>query len=616
MRRHISASLFPLRANQFMRALAVAFVLLITGAVELQARTVTASWDANTDGVTTGYIVYYGTSSGGYSSQIDVGRSTTYQLNLASGTTYFFVVKAYNALGELGPASTEASITLMNAAPVLTNPGTLSTLVNRPVSVQLVASDPDSDPLTYLATGLPAGASLNSSTGLISGTTTLTSGGSYSVTARASDGNLQASQTFTWQVPAPTVSASASSVTPGATITATVGNGPAMAGDWVGLYRSGDPNTSSIDWKYLNGLRTLPTSGATTAALSFTMPTTAGTYQLRFFANNVYTLLATAPVTVAGSTSPATIVPSTTSGAPGATVTATVANGPGNTADWIGLYSVGAADSTYVDYKYLNGLKTVPTSGVTSASVTFTMPTTPGTYQFRFFANNVFTLLATGATITVSGTAPPPPPPPTGASITVSTTSVATGAPVTATIANGPANTGDWVGLYMVGAPDASYVDYRFLNGLKTLPASGLSSATLTFTMPTVPGTYQFRFFANNVFTLLATSATITVGGGGGGAPTVTASATSVARGGTVNAIVANGPANPADWVGLYLVGASDGQYVDYKFLNGTKIVPSTGVSSATISFTVPTTPGTYELRFYANNLYTLLARSVKITVP
>ena len=38
------------------------------------------------------------------------------------------------------------------------------------------------------------------------------------------------------------------------------------------------------------------------------------------------------------------------------------------------------------------------------------------------------------------------------------------------------------------------------------------------------------------------------------------------------------------------------------------RIIPNNGLPSATIPFTVPTTPGTYELRFYANNLYTLLA--------
>ena len=67
---------------------------------------------------------------------------------------------------------------------------------------------------------------------------------------------------------------------------------------------------------------------------------------------------------------------------------------------WVGLYATGAADSTYVDWKYLNGTHTRPASGVTGAAVAFTMPATPGTYNVRFFLNDSWTKLATSTTIT------------------------------------------------------------------------------------------------------------------------------------------------------------------------------------------------------------------------
>ena len=66
--------------------------------------------------------------------------------------------------------------------------------------MQLVASDPDGNPLTYSATPLPASLSVNPSSGLISGTLTFTSAGTYTVTATASDGALSNSKTFTWTV--------------------------------------------------------------------------------------------------------------------------------------------------------------------------------------------------------------------------------------------------------------------------------------------------------------------------------------------------------------------------------------------------------------------------------
>src|SRR5439155_773253 len=54
------------------------------------------------------------------------------------------------------------------------------------------------------------------------------------------------------------------------------------------------------------------------------------------------------------------------------------------------------------------------------------------------------------------------------------------------------------------------YSDWKFLNGLRTAPATGLTAATLTFAMPSTPGAYTLRFFSNNTYTLL-TTANVTV---------------------------------------------------------------------------------------------------------
>ncbi len=87
-----------------------------------------------------------------------------------------------------------------NTPPSLNSPGPQNGAVGDAVSLTLNASDPDSsDTLSFSASGLPAGLSLNAGSGVISGV--LTTEGSFSVTASVSDGtNPAVSQTFTWTV--------------------------------------------------------------------------------------------------------------------------------------------------------------------------------------------------------------------------------------------------------------------------------------------------------------------------------------------------------------------------------------------------------------------------------
>ncbi|WP_455771716.1 putative Ig domain-containing protein [Streptomyces lavendulae] len=82
----------------------------------------------------------------------------------------------------------------------VTNPGSQSTTVNTASSLQIQATDSASgQTLTYSATGLPPGLSINTSTGLISGTPT--TAGSYNVTVTAKDTtNAAGSASFTWTV--------------------------------------------------------------------------------------------------------------------------------------------------------------------------------------------------------------------------------------------------------------------------------------------------------------------------------------------------------------------------------------------------------------------------------
>lgn len=82
----------------------------------------------------------------------------------------------------------------------VTNPGTQNGTVGTPASLQIQASDSAAgQSLTYAATGLPAGLSINAASGLISGTPTTAASSPVTVTATDPTG-ASGSTSFTWNI--------------------------------------------------------------------------------------------------------------------------------------------------------------------------------------------------------------------------------------------------------------------------------------------------------------------------------------------------------------------------------------------------------------------------------
>jgi hypothetical protein len=76
-----------------------------------------------------------------------------------------------------------------------------------------------------------------------------------------------------------------------------------------------------------------------------------------------------------------------------------------------------------------------------------------------------------------------------------SSSAVGSAAPISVTVSGGPAQPGDWVGLFRSdAAPYSAPLLWWYMNNTTTQPAVGIAAATLTFNAPSPPGTYEFRF--------------------------------------------------------------------------------------------------------------------------
>jgi endo-1,4-beta-xylanase len=138
-------------------------------------------------------------TSGTITFQNFVNAWASHGMNL--GTMNYQILATESFGGGSGNSSatvSHGSSTTGNTVTV-TNPGSQSGTVGTAASVQVHATDSGGAALTYSASGLPAGLSINSSTGLISGTPTTAGTSSVTVTARDSTG-ASGSATFSWAI--------------------------------------------------------------------------------------------------------------------------------------------------------------------------------------------------------------------------------------------------------------------------------------------------------------------------------------------------------------------------------------------------------------------------------
>ncbi len=143
--------------------------------------------------------------------------------NLGDATPGYYMLFVFDGAG----VPSVAHMMRMNVAPtldasqtpVLERPADRKQVVGATVSLALVASDPNGDALTYSATGLPLGLSMDASTGHVTGSPT--SLGSHDVVVSVSDGANARNASFVWTVEPQSALALSLAPTPGASLVGT-----------------------------------------------------------------------------------------------------------------------------------------------------------------------------------------------------------------------------------------------------------------------------------------------------------------------------------------------------------------------------------------------------------
>ncbi len=485
-----------------------------------------------------------------------------FRLFLNNGFTRVATSPTFTVDAAITPVPIVASMSPTNAV-AGSAPITLMVLGSKFSTSSYVAWNGSPRPTTYVS-GSQLQATISAVDLAVAGTFAMT------VVTPAPGGGTSTATSFT-VAPAPTLTVDRTSVVAGSNVTVTLNNGLGGSLDWLAFSQVGAANNNYMQFVYVG-------SGVTTRTWTVTA-STSGQYEFRLFKQGSYVRAATSPAITA--TPPAGLTVSQTTVAPGAPVTVTLTNGAGGASDYLALASTSAPDSSFLQSTNVG-------EGVTTRTWTVNMPATPGTYEFRLFANGVRT--GTSPTVTVQALAP---------QLSVSATTVTAGASVTVTLANGLGGSQDWLAFAQVGAANNSYVQFVYVG-------AGVTTRTWTVTTPTTTGAYEFRLFQQGTFNRLATSPTVNVQAPP--PPSLAISASTVIAGQSATVTLTNGLGGSQDWIAFAQVGAANNNYVQFVYVGA-------GVTTRTWTITTPTTPGVYEFRLFRQGTFTRIATSDPVTV-
>jgi PKD repeat protein len=360
-----------------------------------------------------------------------------------------------------------------------------------------------------------------------------------------------------------------------------VAGGPyaAIAGATVAVSGSGsadaDGSISSYRWSWGDGSAGL-VSATPNATHVYVSP---GDYQITLTVTDDEGSTATSTTSARIGTQSPTIAVSATSVAVGALVTATLTNAPGGVGDWLALAAANAPNTSYLQFTYVG-------TGMKTLSWTVAMPSVSGTYQFRLFAKNGYTRLATSVNVVVS---PAPP-----VLTSVLPPGAAPGSPGFTLTANGS------------GFTSASLVRWNGASRATTFVSATQLRASISSADLVAAGAAQITVFTPSAAGG-ATSAPVPFVIGTF-APALQVSATSANAGDQVMVTLTNGYGGSKDWLSFAPTGAPNTSYPQFTYVGA-------GLTTRTWLVTMPATAGAYEFRLFIDDSYTRVATSAAVTV-
>ncbi|HPJ30028.1 MAG TPA: NosD domain-containing protein [Methanothrix sp.] len=228
-------------------------------------------------------------------------------------------------------------------------------------------------------------------------------------------------------------------------------------------------------------LESRPLTGSS-GAVRFTAPASEGSYAFRMY-DRSGAQIAALPFSVAI----AELVVSNATAGTCDRVNVSFSGAPGFENDWIGLYAVGSGDESPLSRRYLDGTD--------DGTLTFNMPSSAGSYEFRMFEDDGFTRIAASTPVEVEVSA--------GVRVEATPARASPGEAITVTFWG--AKPASAIGMYEMTRPDKYMIAMLWTNGR--------TCGTMTFAAPRSPGRYDFRLFEDNVHRKLMGASNVVIVG-------------------------------------------------------------------------------------------------------